>query len=834
VTVALSLPGEVSEAASLALREHWPQVDEDALTSAGDAYGHTASRVQTSAGDADRHTQNVLAVSKGGLAQGLSAAADRLFGTENSHVATTAQHCTSLSTALTADAGAVRQTKVLIVTELCALTEKLAALRMAGNVTGGATLPAVTQAIATSSAAIEGHYQALVQLLHGAVAATTNTTRATLGGVPGLPSSGPLGIRRPEATATQSEGVAVQLAGMPPTQQLRALAQLSPVEAKAAVEQLATVEQRALLPEPTQVTGALPSAQTVVDAIVAPAAGLATPLAGPGLPAALGAPGSHGGMPDPLLAPLGRGVVSSAHPVPPMPDPAPIFRPAPRPPSVPAPQLLSVTPAPPSADPPPQQQGPPPLLDNRPVDPPARTDGGVTQPGVGSAQPEAWSVQPRPWSAQTGAGATYPEVEATQTGTQPVTPGTQPVTPGAWSTQPDRPAQVVSQWAPPPTAAPVGLPSTAVAAPLTAAVDAAAPPSVATPAVASVTPAWLPSVGTAPWANAQAPTAVPQPQVSQPQVPQPQVPQPQVSQPQVPLRGGPSAPGPVSGAAPTAWPGAPQPGAAPPASGPSLAVTARSLLVPGPRQVAPPSEFGALSLHADPVTSAANSVAAQPVSALALIVGFPLGVSPRPSLRPAKQLPLPRPYVEPRPGLCCAVADHPEHALLPDPVHLALPAAERSSPAAATEPSESGLLKGYDPLGGMHERELERRFVVRGPTESRPGEYAWPPCEVHPEGAADNYLRTPRVLAPGIELELLGSARGRVLAAANTPLAQRSVPAEYAERALSRLRVQAPLPVWQVHVAAWFGQPGGGTRYRLTQPVAELIASGVLGTAEQG
>jgi len=799
VTVAVSLPAEVREAASLALHQHWPQVDEDALTSAGEAYGDTASRLKTSAGDADRHTQNVLAVSKGGLAQGLSAAADRLFGTENSHVATTAQHCTSLSTALIADAGAVRQTKVLIATELCALTEKLAALRMAKNVTGGATLPAITQAIATSSAAIEGHHQALVQLLHGAVAATTNTTRATLGGVPGLSSSGPLGIRRPEGTATQPEGVAVQLAGMPPTQQLRTLAQLSPVEAKAAVEQLSTVEQRALLRELTQVTGALPSAQTMVDAIVAPAADLATPLAGPGLPAALGAPGSHGGMPDPLLAPLGPGVVSSAHPVPPIPDPAPIFRPAPHPPSVPAPQLLSVTPAPPSADPPPQQQGPPPLLDNRPVDPPARTDGGVTQPGVGSAQPEAWSAQPRPWSAQTGAGATHPEVEATQTGTQTVTPGTQTVTPGtqtvtpgtqtvipgALSTQPEQPAQVVSQWAPPPTAAPVGLPSTAVAAPLTAAVDAAAPPSVAAPAVASATPALPPSVGTAPWATAPAPTAVPQPQVPQPQVPQPQA----------PLRGGPSAPGPVSDAAPTAWPGAPQPGAAPPASGPPLAVTARSLLVPGPRQVPPPSEFGALSLHADPGISAANSAAAQPISAPALIVGFPLGVSPRPSLRPARQLPLPRPYVEPRPGLCCPVADHPEHALLPDPVHLALPAVERSSPAAATEPSESGLLNGYDPLGGMHERELERRFVVRGPTESRPGEYAWPPCEVHPEGAADNYLRAPRVLAPGIELELLGSARGRVLAAANTPLAQRSVPAEYAELTLSRLRVQAPLPV---------------------------------------
>jgi len=253
VTVAVSLPAEVREAASLALHQHWPQVDEDALTSAGEAYGDTASRLKTSAGDADRHTQNVLAVSKGGLAQGLSAAADRLFGTENSHVATTAQHCTSLSTALIADAGAVRQTKVLIATELCALTEKLAALRMAKNVTGGATLPAITQAIATSSAAIEGHHQALVQLLHGAVAATTNTTRATLGGVPGLPSSGPLGIRRPEGTATQAEGVAVQLAGMPPTQQLRALAQLSPVEAKAAGG--AVVHGGAACPAPRADTG---------------------------------------------------------------------------------------------------------------------------------------------------------------------------------------------------------------------------------------------------------------------------------------------------------------------------------------------------------------------------------------------------------------------------------------------------------------------------------------------------------------------------------------------------------------------------------------------------
>jgi len=63
---------------------------------------------------------------------------------------------------------------------------------------------------------------------------------------------------------------------------------------------------------------------------------------------------------------------------------------------------------------------------------------------------------------------------------------------------------------------------------------------------------------------------------------------------------------------------------------------------------------------------------------------------------------------------------------------------------------------------------------------------------------------------------------------------QRSVPAEYSERPLFRLTVQTDLPVWKVQIAGWFGQPGGGIRYRLTHPVTELVAAGVLTQAEQG
>lgn len=166
-------------------------------------------------------------------------------------------------------------------------------------------------------------------------------------------------------------------------------------------------------------------------------------------------------------------------------------------------------------------------------------------------------------------------------------------------------------------------------------------------------------------------------------------------------------------------------------------------------------------------------------------------------------------------------------------MQLAKPDVKRGSPASATTPNECGLLEGYDPLGGMPERQLERRFVVRLPTAELPGEYAWPPCEIHPEGSTDGYLRTPELVQPGTELDLLGPTRGRVLALAGTSLAQRSVPPEYCERPLFRLTVQTALPVWKVQIAGWFGQPGGGIRYRLTHPVVELVAAGVLAQTGQ-
>ena len=707
MTVALGLPVEVSEAAALALGHHWPQVDEDALSSASAAYGDTARRLSAAAGDADRHTQNVLTASKGGLAQGFRAAADRLFGTESSHVATTATHCTTLAESLAADAGAVRQTKLAMATELCALTETLAALRAAG---GGAAQLHIPQAVAATSRVIASHHERLVRSLTDTVPAARTS--------PATPTASvlPAGVLdRPGGARADEENVLAQVRHtvIPGT---AAAGSVVPVVRDPAAEVTGTVTQVGAI--------TVPQVSDVVG----------------------GALGQHGGA------------AGLQHPV------------------VPAPGWVNPSSVGDGAGP---QLGP-------------TVEASAAHPSPPPFQPP----QPVPAGAPAGQGYASPSAPI-QHVPDHIPPAGSDSAAGNGHIQP--PAHVASQWATvPPGALPPAVPglSTVAAAPE---VDAPAP---LTPRAAD---------GLAPWAGGHAPAALPPP----------------------PLAAG-AAPGPVSGAAPVAGPVAPQPVAPSAGTPPPPATTGRPLLGPG----VPPPSFGMSPgpRAAPDVPVRADAPVMHPALAFpaVLVAGFAPGLAPRRCVNPARQLPLPQPFVEPRPGLCCPVADHPLHALLPDPVQLAIPDAKRGRPTSATTLSGSGLLEGYDPLGGLPERQLERRFVIRRPTAELPGEYAWPPCEIHPEGSADGYLRTPELLTPGTELDLLGPTRGRVLALGGTPLTQRSVPAEYSERPLLRLTVQTDLPVWKVQIAGWFGQPGGGIRYRLTHPVTELVAAGVLTQAEQG
>ncbi|WP_440898927.1 TNT domain-containing protein, partial [Actinosynnema sp.] len=83
-------------------------------------------------------------------------------------------------------------------------------------------------------------------------------------------------------------------------------------------------------------------------------------------------------------------------------------------------------------------------------------------------------------------------------------------------------------------------------------------------------------------------------------------------------------------------------------------------------------------------------------------------------------------------------------------------------------------------------------------------------------------------LAPGTELDRFGTPEGRVLSRSGTPYPARALPPAAATSGYRRYRVLRELPAHYTLSAEWFGQRGGGARYRATHPVADLVALGYL------
>ncbi|GLZ38545.1 glycohydrolase toxin TNT-related protein [Actinokineospora sp. NBRC 105648] len=163
--------------------------------------------------------------------------------------------------------------------------------------------------------------------------------------------------------------------------------------------------------------------------------------------------------------------------------------------------------------------------------------------------------------------------------------------------------------------------------------------------------------------------------------------------------------------------------------------------------------------------------------------------------------------------------------------------------ATAATPSEciesvpanapGALTQGYDPLGALHERDWDRRFLVRpyDPNTALATEYAWPPGELYPEGGTAPGEAV--VLSAGAVLDRFGTPEGRVFSADATPYPRRSLPPAHLEAGYRQYRVLSPLPVWRTVSAPWFGQPGGGERFRATKSAADLVALGFLEEVEQ-
>ena len=210
---------------------------------------------------------------------------------------------------------------------------------------------------------------------------------------------------------------------------------------------------------------------------------------------------------------------------------------------------------------------------------------------------------------------------------------------------------------------------------------------------------------------------------------------------------------------------------------------------------------------------------------------FPIGHMPVKSERPARQLPPPPVEVDFAAGLRFPPGDHPGHGQIQATPADRIPVPHKEG-LPAEDPQVQQLAEGHDPLGGQHEREWDRRYLVRLGSVTAQGvsaagrEYAWPPGESYPEGGTAE--GEPEVLAEGTVIDRFGSPRGRVFSAAGTAFANRSLPPEHLTAGYRRYRVVKPMPVWRAVSAAWFGQPGGGERYRATYSAIELVALGYL------
>ncbi|SDY71837.1 Protein of unknown function [Amycolatopsis xylanica] len=203
------------------------------------------------------------------------------------------------------------------------------------------------------------------------------------------------------------------------------------------------------------------------------------------------------------------------------------------------------------------------------------------------------------------------------------------------------------------------------------------------------------------------------------------------------------------------------------------------------------------------------------VVALFRVNMFPLGHLPVPVSKPAEQLAAPEDdFIV---GLRFPPGDHPEPV---DTVSVLDNAPVRELPAQPSEPSAE-VTDGHSPFGSLDEKSWSRRYLggMRGDIP----EYAWPPGALFPEGGTEPGEAV--TLPVDTVIDRFGDGLGRIFAPEGTPLAERALPSSPAYR---RYRVTRALPVWRTVTAPWFGQPGGGTRYRATYSAGELITLGYL------
>lgn len=266
-----------------------------------------------------------------------------------------------------------------------------------------------------------------------------------------------------------------------------------------------------------------------------------------------------------------------------------------------------------------------------------------------------------------------------------------------------------------------------------------------------------------------------------------------------------------------------------PPSGDPAAWAVSPLLPPFPLPPAPPAPAPPPVPAPPPISPAPLPPLGSPrterdsVVALFLVHIFPIGHLPVAMDKPALQLPLPDDPDGFPPN------DHPDARLIFDDQALTnVTAGFRRSPTAPPRPVPAHLTDGYVPYARATQAVWIRRFVV-GYSELGP-EYAWPAGEQFPEGGFDP--AEPVMVPADTVLDRFGPAYGRLFFADGTPFAERSLPPGKLDAEYRRYVVVRAVPMWRSETANWFGQVGGGTRYRALLGADELVTLGYLAEAK--
>lgn len=108
------------------------------------------------------------------------------------------------------------------------------------------------------------------------------------------------------------------------------------------------------------------------------------------------------------------------------------------------------------------------------------------------------------------------------------------------------------------------------------------------------------------------------------------------------------------------------------------------------------------------------------------------------------------------------------------------------------------------------------------PWTNEDGSYNWPPNDGF-EGEI-----TVETLQSGTRIDRYGQPNGSFVAPEGTPITARSLFPGTANKEYNVYEVVSPVNVQSGTSAPWFGEQGGGTQYRFSAPISQLLEDGIL------